>query len=120
MAQFAITHNPAANAQATISQAAAPAGVKNVCEGISFCFSASTALGGITTVTVNLRDGATGVGTVLKSWQFTLPAATIAPFQVSLSGLHIQGSAATAMTLEFAAGVTNLLENVSLDGYTQP
>jgi hypothetical protein len=83
---FAVQHSPAVNSQATITKAAAGAGVQNVAEGVSFGFSATTALGGITTVTINLRDGATGAGTILKSWNFTLPAAVAAPYTVSLSG----------------------------------
>ena|ERR1041384_7879715 len=117
---FALTHTPAAGSQATISQAAGGAGVKNVGEGVCFGFSATTALAGITTVTVNLRDGATGAGTILQSWQYTLPAATVAPFGQCFSGLHISGTANTAMTLEFSAAVGNLMEYVTLNGYTNP
>ena len=119
-AGFAINHTPAAGSQATISQAVGGAGVKNVAESVCFAFSASTALGGISTVTVNLRDGATGAGTILQSWQYTLPAATIAPYSQCVSGLHISGTANTAMTLEFAAAVGNLMESVALVGYTNP
>lgn len=117
---FALTHTPAAGSQATIGPAAGGAGVKNVAEAVCFGFSASTALAGISTVTVNLRDGATGTGTILQSWQYTLPAATVAPFGQCFSGLHISGTANTAMTLEFAASVGNLMEYVSLNGYTNP
>jgi hypothetical protein len=117
---FAITHTPAAGSQATISQAAGAAGVKNVAEGVCFGFSATTALAGITTVTVNLRDGATGAGTILQSWQYTLPAAVVAPFGQCFSSLHISGTAATALTLEFSAAVGNLMEYVALTGYTNP
>jgi len=120
LAAFAIQSTPAAGSQATISQASGGAGVKNVAESACFAFSATTALGGITTVTVNLRDGATGAGTVLQAWQFTLPAATITPFSQCVSGLHISGTAATAMTLEFSAAVGNLMESVALTGYTNP
>jgi len=117
---FAIAHTPAAGSQATISQAVGGAGVKNVAEAVCFGFSASTALGGISTVTINLRDGATGAGTILQSWQYTLPAATVAPFGQCYSGLHIAGTANTAMTIEFAAAVGNLMEYVTLNGYTNP
>jgi len=114
---WAINNLPAVSTRATISRAAGAAGVSHVCTGLSFGFSATTPLGAIVTVTINLRDGATGAGTVLWAWQFTLPAAVISPFQLSLSGLNFVGSAATAMTLEFGALVTNLLEFVTLSGY---
>lgn len=120
LAGFAVQSTPAAGSQATISQASGGSGVKNVAESACFGFSATTALAGITTVTVNLRDGATGAGTVLQAWQFTLPAATVAPFSQCVSGLHISGAAATALTLEFSAAVGNLMESVALTGYTNP
>ncbi len=103
-----------------MTQAAGGAGVRNVCESISCCLSATTALGAPTTVTVNLRDGASGAGTILQSWQLTLPAATLLPVVLKLSGLHIQGSPNTAMTFECASAVTNLMQAVSMSGYTNP
>ena len=117
---FSVLHTPAAGSQATITQAAAGTGVKNVVEGVCYGYSATTALGGITTVTINLRDGATGAGTILKSWQYTLPAAVLPSYAQCLSGLHIQGTANTATTIEFSASVGNLMEFVSMDGYTLP
>ena len=120
MSAFALVSAPAVSTQATVTQAAAGTGVRNVCNGFSFGFSATTALGGITTVTVNLRDGTTGAGTILRSFQFTLAAAVVAPLVYGIAGLQLQGSLATAMTLEFAALATNLLQFVNLDGYTLP
>jgi hypothetical protein len=117
---FAITHTPAVSVQATATQAAGGSGVRNIVEGLCFGYSATTALGGATTVTINLRDGASGAGTVLKSWQFTLAATTHPPRGDCVSRLHIQGSPNTAMTLEFASATGNLMEFVSLEGYTQP
>jgi hypothetical protein len=102
--------------QATASKAAGAAGVRHVCTALSFTLSARTAVAAAD-VTVNLRDGASGAGSILQSWTFALTAATIAPITVSLSGLKIVGSAATAMTLEFAAALTNLLQSVDLIGY---
>lgn len=117
---FQQTSAPAVSLAASASQGAAGAGVSNVLEGFSFGFSATNALGSIQTVTVNLRDGATGVGTILKTWQFTLPAAVIPQFFVERSGLKMKGSGNTALTLEFAGAITNLLTFVNMDGYTAP
>jgi hypothetical protein len=111
------TSNPAAGAQASASRAAGGAGVRHICTALSFGFSATTALAGITTLTINLRDGATGAGGVLRAWTFTLPAAAQAPFSVNLSGLSIPGSAATAMTLESSAAIGNLMVFTSFDSY---
>jgi hypothetical protein len=110
---FAITHAPGAATQATISQAAGGAGVFNHATCISATF-ASGATGG--TGTLNLRDGATGAGTVLQSWD--LSAITLTSIGVYISGVDIPGSANTAMTLEFAAaGAATTLEKVNLVGY---
>jgi hypothetical protein len=119
-APFAIAHTPAAGVQATVTQAAGGAGVRNVVEAFCAGFSATTALGSITTVTINLRDGASGAGTVLQTWQFSLPATTQPPFTRCHDRLHIIGTANTPTTLEFAAGVTSLVEFVNLSGYTNP
>jgi hypothetical protein len=107
---------PAAGTAASASRAAGAAGVRHVCTAISFGMSASTAIVA-STVTVNLRDGASGAGTILWSWQFALPAATVGPLFNHISGLSIVGSAATALTLEYAAGLANLLTYVNLSGY---
>jgi hypothetical protein len=70
-------------------------------------------------VTLNLRDGATGAGTVLASWTFVLAGAIAAKDEVILCDLNIVGTANTAMTLEFsAAGGANTLESVNLVGYS--
>lgn len=114
---WAQQHSPAVSLQATTTKPAGAAGVRHICTAVSLGFSATTALGGITTVTFNLRDGGTGAGTILWAWQFTLPAAVQAPFIVVVTDLAIVGSAATAMTLEGSALVTNLMEFVNLSGY---
>lgn len=114
--QWSVQHAPAVSLKATISKVAGGAGVRNVCTGFGFGFSAGTAVAAATVV-VNLRDGATGAGTILRSWQFSLPATTIAPFAVEATGYEIPGSANTAMTLEFTALLTNLLQFVNLSGH---
>lgn len=116
---WSLNHAPAVSTQATVSKAAGAAGVKHVAVAVTFGFSAGTALAGATTITVSLRDGATGAGTVLKSWQFSLPAAVVAPFAIQLSDMHVKGSPATAMTLEFGSNPTNLLQFVNIDGYDE-
>src|SRR5881409_2359304 len=91
--QWIANHAPAVSLQATASKAAGAAGVKHVCTALSFVLSARTAVAA-TDVIVNLRDGATGAGPILKSWTFALTAATLVPITITLSGLKIPGSAA--------------------------
>ena|SRR5438552_1880618 len=113
--QFSLFHNPAAATQATVTQAAGAAGVKNVATGLAYAIS--TVGTAQTVISVALRDGATGAGTVLWQKQFILPVNTTVSESVRLP--DIQGSAATAMTLEFsAAGVAASVQSVCLQGYT--
>lgn len=113
---FSVTHAPVAATQATASQASGGAGNFNHCTGMIVSFSAG-ATASAAPATVNLRDGATGAGTVLASFDIDCAVVQTAS-QVVLSGLDIPGSAATAMTLEFAAaGAATTLEKVTLLGY---
>lgn len=113
--QFALYHNPAAATQATVSQAAGAAGVKNVASLLSY--SILTVGTAQTSITVALRDGATGAGTILWQKTFILPVNTVISETIALP--HVQGTAATAMTLEFSgAGVAASVQSVNLMGYT--
>lgn len=115
-ATFNIYHTPVAATQATITQAAAAAGVRNVCSGISASLC-TVGTAQAAAVQLNLRDGASGAGTIL--WSQTFSFGTTTMLSVNLTGLCIYGSAATAMTLEFSgAGVTASFESVTLTGYT--
>lgn len=116
---FYVVSNPAAGSQASASQAAAGALLKNVATMICFSAAATTAPA-LTAGTVNLRDGATGAGTIKATFQITVPATTgqsILPF---CTAVNVVGSLNTAMTLEFSAGIANLIESVTLHGYTTP
>lgn len=107
---------PAVSLQASIAWAA-EAATRHVADCVSFSGGSTTAPV-LTQLTVNLRDGATGAGTVLQTWIVIIPAATgqnVVPF--SVCGLNLVGTTNTAMTLEFSALLTNLFEAVSLTGY---
>lgn len=116
--QWTATHAPAVNTQATASKVAGGAGVRHVCTGISINLAAGGTAPTATQLTVNLRDGATGVGTILATWTIAIPATAGAFATVNLTGLKIPGTANTAMTLEFtAAGGANVYESVTLFGH---
>ena len=109
------THAPAVNTQATAS-VAANATRTIVADCIIATYTAGTAAPAATVVGLNLRDGATGAGTVLWAVTMAAPAAagTMSPV-VQLCGLNIWGTPNTAMTLEFnAAGGANTFESVAL------
>lgn len=113
---WAINHTPAAATQATISQAAGAAGVRNVCTSVS-CTICSAGTAQAAALVFNLRDGATGAGTILWSQQAVLP--TNANMTIQLGGLQIAGTAATAMTLETAAApAATCIASVAMTGYT--
>jgi hypothetical protein len=107
---------PAAGSQATATQAAGTGTLRHVANCITWSAGAAAAPAA-TTLTINLRDGATGVGTILWSTNVTAAATAANHGNISFCGLNRVGSAATAMTLEFAAGLANESESVTLSGY---
>lgn len=114
--RFASFSNPAAGSVASLVWAS-EASVRHVADCITFSASAVVAPV-LTSLTINLRDGASGAGTVLMSWQVAIGAATgqsVAPH--SICGLSAVGTTATAMTIEFSAALANLSESVSFTGY---
>lgn len=115
--EWAINHTPAVNTVATITRAAGAAGVRHVCRSITATLI-GLAAAAETTVLVNLRDGATGAGTILWSTRLLVTGTVGSQVGVSITGLNIPGTAATAMTLEFAAaGGASTFETVALTGY---
>jgi hypothetical protein len=116
-ANWTITHIPAANTKATASKGAGAAGVKHVLTSLYVgCQNSGAAAAAM--LTIQVRDGATGAGTIL--WTLSLPilATTLTDGHIFLNDLNIVGSAATAMTVEFSgAGGANTNEYVNAAGY---
>lgn len=111
--QWSIQHQPAAGAQATITQAAVP-NKRHLCTGLTACLAAGATAQ--TPIIVNLRDGATGVGTIL--WSGALSAPVNQAASIPIAGFHIPGTIGVAMTLEFAtAPVAGAQLTVSLQGH---
>lgn len=98
--QWAVTSNPAAATQATATKAAGASTVRHVANCVTVGLVAVAAQ--TAPLVFNLRDGATGAGTVLWSVAFIGQAGVAQP-PVTFCGLNIPGTAATAMTLESAA-----------------
>jgi hypothetical protein len=104
--RWSVISNPAAGSQATAS-IAAEASVRHVVDCIAFS-AASTTAPVLTALTVNVRDGATGAGTIIWTNQVVIPAGTgqnVAP--MNFCGLNLVGTTNTAMTLEFSASLAN-------------
>lgn len=113
---FSVVSTPAVSVQATAS-IALEASVRHVVDCVGFSAGATTAPV-LTQLTVNVRDGATGAGTVLWSQTVIIAAAagqSVPP--VTFCGLNLVGTTGTAMTAEYSALLTNLFENVSISGF---
>jgi|SRR5882757_626494 len=115
-ARWSVVSGPAVSNQATASKALGAAGVRHVADCVTISAGASTAPAA-TQLTINLRDGATGAGTIIWSTEITAAATATNHGNVNLCGLNLIGTAATAMTLEFSALLTNEFESVTLTGY---
>lgn len=114
--KFAVEHRPAANTQATISQAAAGATKRNVCKAITVTFSNNASGAAAVGSTFVLRDGATGAGTVKWSGSIWLTATAGDSKNITIP-VDIEGSDDTAMTLEAtAAGGANTVQTVAMSG----
>jgi hypothetical protein len=110
-------NNQATAGTPSISKAAGGAGVRHFCTGVSF--SVSCGATAQTPVVVNLRDGATGAGPILRTWALSAPVNSTA--SINENNLRIPGTANTAMTLEFAgATVAASIGSVNLNGYDSP
>lgn len=117
VAEWGTSNVPAANTAATISKSGVT-GQRHICRSITAAAISGATAPTAGTVTVVLRDGATGVGAIL--WQTTLGITATAgnSDRVAISGLSIAGTAGNAMTLEFTtAGGANTFETVSMTGY---
>jgi hypothetical protein len=109
--RWSIQHQPAAAAAATITRSAVTA-MRHVATSVTVCVNAVAAQG---TLIFNLRDGATGAGTIL--WSVRLMAPIGYGSCVSLP-IDIPGSAGAAMTLESAsAPAASNFATVALTGY---
>jgi hypothetical protein len=116
---WTVLSTPSISTQATASKTAGSAGVIYVATAVSATVAVGASAWTPTApVLLNLRNGATGAGTIIGSWYVTCPAAVGSCTTFTLSGLSIPGSAATAMTLEFAAASTLVYQSVTLQGYT--
>lgn len=115
--EWSQVHLPAVNTRATSTKTAGGAGIRHVCTGLTVILAGDSTAPAATVLDVRLRDGIADTGTILWQAKITLPATAGAMNGISRSGLHIKGSAATAMTLEFsAAGGANTFESVSFEG----
>jgi hypothetical protein len=118
LSTWSVTSTPAVATQATASKGAGGGTVRHVAQSITVCVAAGATAQA--PVLVHLRDGATGAGTIIRSWAFAQPINTGSCS--TQEGLNQTGSANTAMTLEtVAAGITATVQaTVTLGGYSTP
>lgn len=116
---WTVTAAGAGAQQPSASKAAAGAGIRHYATGVEFSVSCTGTAQ--PSVQVNLRDGATGAGTILKSWTLSAPtnASTGSAVLYAVTfPTPIPGTANTAMTLEFAANLAAAtISCVNLQGF---
>lgn len=118
---FSLTNAPAAGSAATATKAAVT-GVKHVPDCVAAEFTGNASLAAAAAGTLVIRDGATGVGTIVYQVPFTVGAApgNTAHFLLCpVGGLALPTTAGNALTVEFTAGATNVLESVYLKGHDE-
>jgi hypothetical protein len=114
--RWLVSSSPAAGSQAVATKAAGAAGVRHVLDCIMWSAISS---GALTASSPNLQlfDGAGAILTI----NVAFPTAAGASVQVAgpsqLCGLNIVGTAATSMTLQFAASNAAAQEAVAITGY---
>ena len=108
-------HTPAAATQATASLAAPGATQRWICTSISATLACG-ATAQAAQVFLNLRNGATGAGSIIWSKSVVLPANGL--WEVNPTDLSLPGAYGAAMTLEFSgAGAAGTFESVAVTGY---
>lgn len=115
-ARWSVTSTPAAGTQASASKAAGSAATRHVADCVNYA-SGAIAAPVATALQINLRDGASGAGTILWSKTLTIPATAAPHYDISFCGLNLIGSLGTAMTLEFSVLLASESESVTLTGY---
>lgn len=118
-----VSHFPAANTKATITQGTAGAGRRNVCDSITATFESDATPATVANKKVQLIDGASGATTI--KWGTTLGAVAtggatngVAP---PAPRFGWRGSEDTPMTLEFeSAGGAGSIQSVQMSGYSEP
>lgn len=112
--EWAVNQAPAAATQATATRAAMAGAGRNVCRSITVSIACAAVQAALEFV---VRDGASGVGTILWRVKLACPAGDARV--VTLSGLNIVGSAATAMTIEsLAAPAATNSATVAMTGFS--
>lgn len=107
---------PAAGSQASATRASS-AGASHVMCGLLVSWIVTTALGAATSITVNVRDGSTGAGTILMTFQLGIAATVGSWVSQFVSGIRLAGSAGNAMTVEFSAAVASTQQSANFWGY---
>lgn len=114
---WSVTNTPGTGTSASASRAAGGGTVRHVATSVTVCVAANATAQ--TPLLIHLRDGATGAGTIIRTWAIAAPVTSSQC--IDISGLNMTGSANTAMTLETAAApVSGAQATVTLTGYSTP
>ena len=118
--RWTVVSAPAGGSQATAS-IAAEAAVRHVADCVMFAADSTAMIAAGVASQVNLRDGASGAGTVIAAFAVAEITAGAAGVQLTpptaLCGLNLVGTTNTAMTLEFTAALAGAAQSVTITGY---
>lgn len=114
---WSVINTQAGAVQATASKAAGGGTVRHVATSVTVC-RGDTAVAA--PALVHLRDGASGAGTIIRSWVIGVSTTNESKCE-NVPGINMTGTANTAMTIEFAAaGSATSTSTVTLTGYSTP
>jgi len=110
---WSVNHTPAVSTQASAARAASGAGKVHVATN---CSGSISTIAAQTNITLALRDGATGAGTVM--WSLTIICPISSPCLLTSGVINLPGTASTAMTCEWSgAPVATNFAVATLTGY---
>ena len=117
LSTWSITNTPAVATQATVSKSAGASTIRHVATSVTWCVAAAATPQ--PPLLIHLRDGATGAGTIIKTWAVSAIASTA--ICGGISGLNMSGTGNTAMTIETAAApAADVQATVGMSGYSTP
>ena len=99
------------SAQASATVVAGSTGIRHIATGATFSMATAVQLA-VTTIGLAIIDGATGGTTYL--WRAVANVSSNGMTMIASPALNLYGSAATALTAEFSAGISNASQMVTL------
>jgi hypothetical protein len=114
--EWTVNANAGLGVASSASRGVGGVGVRHIITGYNVIISCQAAPGA-GNVIINIRDGATGAGTIFEALQVGIPAAVFPPIVISRSGLSLVGTANTAFTIEQSAAYAAVQASINFEGF---